>query len=57
VRVVSTNGVKIFTSQRVNYGPSFNEMMGYPGNKLTTEYWFPWYDSISMSTEILVGGP
>jgi hypothetical protein len=57
VRVVSTNGVKIFTSQRVLYGTSFNEVMGYPGNKLTTEYWFPWYDSISMSTDILVGRP
>ena len=57
VRVVSTNGVKIFTSQRVLYGTSFNEVMGYPGNKLTTEYWFPWYDSETMSTDILVGRP
>jgi hypothetical protein len=57
VRVVSTNGVKIFTSQRVNYGSSFNEVMGYAGNKLTTEYWFPWYDNTSMSTDILVGRP
>jgi len=32
-------------------------VMGYPNNKLTTEYWFPWYDSISMSTQILVGAP
>jgi hypothetical protein len=57
VQVVSTNGVKLFTSQRVLYGPSFNEVMGYPGNKLTTEYWFPWYDSISMSTNILASMP
>jgi hypothetical protein len=57
VRVVSTNGVKIFTSERVVYGTSFNEVMGYPGNQLTTEYWFPWYDSTSMSTDILVGRP
>jgi len=31
--------------------------MGYAGNKLTTEYWFPWYDSTSMTTDILVGRP
>jgi hypothetical protein len=57
VRVVSTNGVKLFSSERVLYGTSFNEVMGYPGNKLTTGYWFPWYDSTSMSTDILVGRP
>jgi hypothetical protein len=57
VRVRSTNGVKIFTSQRVLYGPSFNEVMGYPGNQLSTEYWFPWYDSISMDNDILAGRP
>jgi hypothetical protein len=57
VRVVSTNGVKVFSSERVSYGSSFNEFMGYPGNKLTTEYWFPWYDSAAMSTDIVVGRP
>jgi hypothetical protein len=57
VRVVSTNSVKVFTSERVLYGNSFNEVMGYPGNKLTTEYWFTWYDSSSMSTDIVVGMP
>jgi hypothetical protein len=57
VRVVVTNGIKVFTSQRVLYGSSFNEVMGYPGDKLTTEYWFPWYDSTSMSTDIVVGMP
>ena len=55
MRVVSTNGVKVFTSERVLYGDSFNEVMGYPGNKLTMEYWFPWYDSTTMSTDIVVG--
>jgi len=57
VRVMSTNGMKIFTSQRSLYQGSFNETMGYPGNQLTTEYWFPWYDSVSMSTDLLVGRP
>jgi uncharacterized delta-60 repeat protein len=57
VRVVSTNGVKVFSSERVLYSTSFNEVMGYPGNQLAAEYWFPWYDSTSMSTDILVGRP
>jgi hypothetical protein len=57
VRVVSRNGVPIFVSQRVHYGGSFNEVMGYPSDQLTTEYWFPWYDQLNMSTWILVGNP
>jgi hypothetical protein len=57
VRVVSTNGQNIFASERVLYEDSFNEVMGYPSNQLTTEYWFPWYDAVSMPTWILVGNP
>ncbi|MEM3036413.1 MAG: hypothetical protein QXS18_06395, partial [Thermoplasmata archaeon] len=57
VRVVSVNGVPIFVSQRVHYGGSFNEVMGYPGDQLTTEYWFPWYDQLNMQTWVLVGNP
>jgi hypothetical protein len=57
VRVVSTNGVNVFTSQRVIYQTSFNEVMGYPNNQLTTEYWFPFYDNVSMSSNILIGRP
>jgi hypothetical protein len=57
VRVVSTNGVDIFASERSLYKDSFNEVMGYPGDQLTTEYWFPWYDNIGMKTWVLVGVP
>jgi hypothetical protein len=57
VRVKSTNGVKIFTSQRVAYGSSFNELMGFPANKLTTSYWFTYYDDVSMSTWLMIGKP
>ncbi|MFZ5888759.1 MAG: hypothetical protein ACOYYF_14945, partial [Chloroflexota bacterium] len=57
VRVVSTNGVNIFASERVFTVPynSFNEVMGYPANQFTTEYWFPWYDTVYMDTYVLVG--
>jgi hypothetical protein len=63
VRVVSVTGagtsspISIFTSERSLYGPSFNEMMGYPANQLTSEYWFTWYDSIYMNTDIYVSTP
>jgi len=63
VRVVSTSGagtpvaLPIFTSERSLYGSSFNEVMGYPANQFTTEYWFPWYDQIDLRTWILVGNP
>ncbi len=57
VKVVSMNEEKIVTSQRAVYGNSFNEMMGYPVDQFTTEYWFPWYDGIYMATWILVGNP
>lgn len=44
VKVTSTIGENIFTSQRVTSGDSYNELMGFPANQLTTEYWFPYYD-------------
>jgi len=57
VRVVSTNGVQVFSSERALYGDSFNEVMSVPRSELTTEYWFTWYDDVSMMTWILVGNP
>jgi hypothetical protein len=57
VKVVDTYGEDIITSQRVVYGNSFNELMGYPADQFTTEYWFPWYDQVNMQTWILVGNP
>ena len=56
VKVTSPNKSLFFTSERASSGGnSFNEVMGYPANQLTTEYWFPWYDNVSMATWILVG--
>ena len=59
VRVVSTNGVPIITSERAYRGPNltdFNEMMGFPANQLTTEYWFPLIDSTCfMQTYLTIG--
>jgi hypothetical protein len=58
VRVKSTTpGVNIFTSQRATYGNSFNELMGFPANQLTNEYWFTYYDDIYMTTYLMIGNP
>ncbi len=56
VHIVSDKNV--FASERVHTAQGFvQETMGYPNNRLTTEYWFPWYDNLSMSSWILVGNP
>ena len=57
VHVVSTNGVPVFASERSKYLSSFNEVMGFPGNKLTTEYWFTTYDGIGMTTNLMFAAP
>jgi hypothetical protein len=59
VKVVSTNGVTpIVASERaIQYfqnSASYSEMMSYPANKLTTKYWFPWYNNVSYSTQLRV---
>jgi hypothetical protein len=57
VRVVSD--VPVFTSERVFTVPNsvFNEMLGYPANQLSSEYWFPWYDNLNMQSLLLVAKP
>jgi len=57
VEVRSTNGQNIFTTERAIYGASFTETLGIPDNRLTTKYWFPWYDGKYMQTWISVGAP
>jgi uncharacterized protein YxjI len=57
VRVVSTNGVNIFASQRTRFGNSFNEVMGYSGDQLATDYWFTSYDDVGMITYLVIGNP
>ncbi len=66
VRVVKTSGGAIVTSQWTLSGTnnSFNEIMGYPADQFTTEYWFPYYDhgypvvgGDNMRTWVLVGNP
>jgi pimeloyl-ACP methyl ester carboxylesterase len=59
LHVVSTDGTtKILVSERFiqtyQASASYSEMMGYPGGQLATEYWFPWYNNKSYSTQLRV---
>lgn len=44
VKVVSTNGQPLIVSQRVLYKDSFNEVLGVPDSRLSSDYRFTWYD-------------
>ncbi len=57
VFVDGINGVNIFTSERTKFGDTFNEVMGYPANQLTTDYWFTSYDDVGMTTFLVIGNP
>ena len=57
VRVVSTGGQPIFVSERQIYGSSSRSSLGVPSSQLTTEYYFPWYDGMTMSTALSLGAP
>lgn len=50
VKVVSTNQQPIIVSQRVLYRDSFNEVLGVPESKLSSEYVFTWYDNKSKNS-------
>jgi hypothetical protein len=56
VRVVTTtSGASILATMRVLWGAGYDELMGYPANKLTTEYVFPKYSDTSLDTQVRVG--
>ena len=57
VLVTSTNGIPIFTSQRVIYKNSFTETLGIPNTQLDTEYWFTSLDDFGMTTYLVIGNP
>ena len=57
VKVSSTNSLPIFTSARAVFGNSFNSIVGYPGDQLTTDYWFTSYDDLGMTTYLVIGNP
>jgi hypothetical protein len=55
VKVISANNVTILDSMRVIFGGvSYSEMMGFPANKLTNEYLFPYYNNVAMDSQLRV---
>ena len=54
-----TSDLDVFASERALSGPasSFNEVMAFPHNQLTNDYWFTWYDNQSMSTQLVIARP
>jgi CSLREA domain-containing protein len=62
VIIESSGGVKIIASKRFNYfngtaWTSFTELMGLPFEKLSTTYFFPWYNNVDINTQIVFGQP
>jgi CSLREA domain-containing protein len=57
VKIVSTNGVKVFTSEQSIYNTSFEESLGFPLSRVSTEYWFLWYDQRYMDTWLTIAVP
>ena len=60
--VIRSNGQPIIASLRVAYTPdagatwtSFSEMMGLPSNKLTNSYTFPWYNNLTLNSQLRFG--
>ena len=48
---------RVIASQRIIWGSSFNEVMGIPASKLSNDYYWTWYDGISMKNWVLVANP
>ena len=54
-----TASANVIASQRVIFGPSFEEVPGYPSSALTTDYHWTWYDQKSAGSTnwVLVANP
>ncbi len=67
IHVVGSNAtVPIIVAERIifwqNGNPaggntSYFELMGMPGNQLTTTYWIPWYNNVNMWTQLRFANP
>jgi tartrate-resistant acid phosphatase type 5 len=62
VKVQSSGGVPIIVAERDAWllngiVRSFSEMMGLPGHQLTDTYYFPWYNNVTMDTQLRFAVP
>jgi glucose/arabinose dehydrogenase len=49
---VVSSSQPILSTIRLLYGASYYEMTGLPNSKLSTQYFFPWYNNTAMSSEL-----
>jgi hypothetical protein len=54
---VVSSAQPILTTIRMLYGSSFYEMTGLPDSQLSTQYFFPWYNNVAMSSELRFAMP
>ena len=57
VKIFSAEDTSLIASQRILYNvngvaASFTEMMGLPNSQLDTTYWLPWYNNVSLNTQL-----
>ena len=57
VEIFNVAGNPIIAAERVIYNvnnvpTSFSEMMGLPQSQLNTTYWFPWYNNVTLDTQL-----
>ena len=60
VKILSN--VNIVAAERMiykvnNIPASFSEMMALPNSQLNTTYWLPWYNNITLDTQLRSGIP
>jgi hypothetical protein len=57
LRVVSSAEPVLSTVRTVYGSDSYYEMTGLPSSWLSTQYWFPWYNNVAMSSELRIAVP
>jgi alpha-tubulin suppressor-like RCC1 family protein len=56
------SNINIIAVERVIYSAggqetSYSEIMAFPDNQLTTQYWIPWYNNVNMWTQLRFANP
>jgi len=60
VKIIGTGNIVASERVAINNGSAginFSELMGLPQNQLTTSYVFPWYNNLSLNTQLRLGVP
>ena len=58
---VTSSASDILSTVRLLYvTPGFNsfyELTGLPGDQLTADYWFPWYNNVAFNAQLRIAAP